>query len=76
MENKQEYEIAGGIVETPERGNVVIPPEKCGRKDIEPGEIVIKTVETPEKVATKVQSAKRQGITEIPSQVEKDDQSR
>ena len=29
----KEYEVRGGIVQTPERGNIEIPPEKTARKD-------------------------------------------
>lgn len=35
------YEITGGIVKTPEKGTIIIPPEKTGRKDLEVGEMVI-----------------------------------
>lgn len=73
MEKNQEYEITGGIVETPEQGNIVMPPEKSGRKDIVEGELTIsKAVETPENVAKRISEAKRRGITEIPPQKETD----
>lgn len=63
------YEITGGIVETPEKGNIRIPPEQTGRKDIEIGEItLVKAEVTPEKVAMVVRSAKKNGITDIPAQ--------
>lgn len=63
----KEYEVTGGIVGTPERGDVRIPPEKTVRKDILEGELVIKTEVTPEKVSAIVASAKRNGITDIPA---------
>ena len=63
----KEYEVRGGIVQTPERGNIEIPPEKTARKDIVEGELVIKTEVTPEKVSEMVETAKRNGITEIPA---------
>lgn len=78
MGNKQEYEITGGIVETPEMGNIVVPPEKCGRKDIIAGELTIsKASVTPENLAKRSRNAKKNGITEIPPQVtEKNDEGR
>lgn len=73
MEKIQEYEITGGIVETPEQGNIVMPPEKSGRKDIVEGELTIsKAVEIPENTAKRVKEAKKRGITEIPPQKETD----
>lgn len=67
MNNEEMYEFTGGIVETPERGNVIIPPERTGKKDIVIGELTIKTELTPEKVGAIVRTAKKNGITEIPS---------
>ncbi len=62
------YEVTGGIVDTPEKGNIRIPPEKTGRKDIEVGEVTLVKAEiTPEKVASAVRTAKKNGITEIPT---------
>lgn len=63
----KEYEIAGGIVKTPDRGNVEIPPEGTVRKDISEGTLVIQTEVTPENVSQIVASAKRNGITDIPA---------
>lgn len=70
----KEYEVLGGVLETPEKGSVKLPPEQSGRKDIEEGLIVIKTTETPKNLAKAVAMAKQNGITEIPTaRKDKDD---
>lgn len=70
------YEITGGIVGTPERGSIVIPPEETGRKDLEVGEMVLtRAIENSSREEEVVGEARRNGITEIPpvmTVVEKD----
>ena len=62
------YEVAGGVLDTPEKGSIILPPERCGRKDSEKeGALVIKTSETPKDLAKAVAVAKQNGITEIPT---------
>ncbi len=67
MNNEMGYEIRGGVVKTPERGNVEIPPERTVRKDIIEGNLVITSEPTPPNVQVIVSAAKKSGITEIPS---------
>ena len=61
------YEVTGGVLETPEQGRIILPPEQSGRKDIEEGALVIKTLATPRDLARAVAVAKQNGMTEIPT---------
>ena len=61
----KEYEITYGGIETPEQGTINMPPQYCGRKDIEQGEIAIVTNLTPFLIAKKLREARKNGETEI-----------
>lgn len=73
-ENKIKYEITCGPLEIPEKGEIQIPPEGCGRKDIEIGDFIISVEVTSKAMQKKVDEAKEKGKTEIEDVNSKDDE--
>ena len=59
------YEITGGNLTVPQKGEIIIPPETSIRKDIEIGDFVIKTEIIPSKVKAAILKAKTEGRWEI-----------
>lgn len=64
-ENKIKYEITCGPLGIPEKGEIKIPPEGSGRKDIEIGDFIISVKVTSKAMQEKVNNAIKEGKTEL-----------
>lgn len=73
-ENKIKYEITCGPLEIPEKGEIQIPPEGSGRKDIEIGDFIISVEVTSKAMQEKVDNAKKEGKTELGNTNSKDNE--
>lgn len=77
MNNEIKYEVTAGSVDTPEKGNIRIPPDKTLRKDCEEGYYLATLEDVSAKEVAIVETAIRNNITEIPAgRVEERDEGR
>ncbi len=77
MNKKITYEVNAGRVDTPEKGNIIIPPERTLSRDCEEGYYLTKLEDISEKEVAMVETALRNKITEIPAgRVEERDEGR